>query len=120
MNFYDWLKLIAELLSVLLIIIPLGIKLYNTVVELTRTKNWPKIIAAVSEYMAEAEELMEFGSDKKAYVMAMVQVTAEQLNYPLKPEDIANISNLIDDLCEMSKVVNSSNEDLEVVIEGEE
>ena len=58
MDFMKWLYLAIELLSALAIIIPLGIKLYNTVQDLIRTRNWPKIVEALSQYMSEAEELM--------------------------------------------------------------
>lgn len=108
MNFMDWLQLAIEILTALTIIIPLGIKLYNTMQEIARTRNWPKLVAKVSDYMAEAEELLEYGADRKTWVMAMIQTTAHTLNYTMTPADIEEISNLIDKLCDMSKVVNGS------------
>ena len=102
----DYVKLIALICAVLAVLIPLCVKLYKRSEELVREKNWPRIVAAVTKYMEEAERLFEDGADKKAWVLVMIQTTAEQLEYDLTDEDIRNISDLIDTLCDMSKVVN--------------
>lgn len=106
MDFMQILSLIIQICSALAVIIPLGIKLYKTVQELAQQKNWPRLVAAVSDYMAQAEVLLIDGADRKAWVMAMIEVTANQLNYPLSDADRKNLEDLIDQLCEMSKVVN--------------
>lgn len=102
----DIIQLIVLLCSVFAVIIPLGVKLYKTTRELVEQKNWPRIVEAVSEYMIQAEILLSEGADRKEWVMAMVKSTADQLNYTLTEADLRNISDLIDELCEMSKVVN--------------
>lgn len=99
-------KFILLLCSVIIAILPLAVKLYNTIKELSEEKNWPKLVGAVATYMAEAEALLAYGVDRKSWVMAMVQVTAEQLNYTLSKADLDNLSQLIDELCVMSKSVN--------------
>lgn len=106
MNKTDLVQLIVLFLSVFAVIIPLGVKLYKQTKELIETRNWPRLVAAVSIYMQEAEELLEYGVDRKTWVMAMIQATADQLNYTLTNADIKNLEDLIDQLCEMSKVVN--------------
>ena len=117
----DYVKLIVLICAVLAVLIPLGVKLYKRSEELVREKNWPRIVAAVSKYMEEAERLFEDGADKKAWVLVMIQTTAEQLEYDLTDEDIRNISDLIDTLCDMSKVVNvESGVEVTEVTEGPE
>ena len=50
----SWIKLAIQVLSCLAVIIPLGYKLYNTVVAYGKEKNWPKLVGLVAVYMAEA------------------------------------------------------------------
>jgi len=100
------MSLIVSIFSALAVIIPLGIKLYKTVRELVEQKNWPRLVTAVAEYMEQAEQLFEEGADRKAWVMTMIQATADQLNYTLTSADIRNLEDLIDRLCNMSKIVN--------------
>lgn len=102
----NYVQLAALICAVLAFLIPMGFKLYQTSQKLIREKNWPRLVAAVSKYMEEAEQLFEDGADKKAWVLTMIQVTADEINYDLTEEDIENLSELIDKLCDMSKVVN--------------
>ena len=97
---------IILLCAVLAVMIPLGIKFYQKSEELVREKNWPKLVSALSKYMEEAEHLFEEGADKKAWVLTMIKSTADQIDYKLTEEDMKNLSDLIDTLCDMSKVVN--------------
>lgn len=101
-----WLQLIVEILSSLAIIIPLGITLYKKIKELISERNWPKLVGMVAVYMAEAEEKLIEGADKKQFVLAMIQTTAAQLGYNLTEEKLQELGDLIDDLCAMSKEVN--------------
>lgn len=59
-------------MSCLAVIIPLGYKLYNTVIAYGKEKNWPKLVGLVAVYMAEAEKKLSEGADRKAWVMAMI------------------------------------------------
>ena len=102
----SWIKLAIQVLSCLAVIIPLGYKLYNTIVAYSKEKNWPKVVGLVAVYMAEAEKKLSEGADKKAWVMAMIQTTAKQMDYELTDVKLAEISQLIDDLCAMAKQVN--------------
>ncbi|RKJ75318.1 hypothetical protein D7X33_17615 [Butyricicoccus sp. 1XD8-22] len=57
----------------------------------------------VTDYMARAEDMFDNGSDRKEWVMAMVQVSATTVKYD---NNMTEIGQLIDDLCAMSKIVN--------------
>ena len=102
----NYTQLIVSICIALAVLIPLGFKLYKTSEQLVREKNWPRLVSMLSKYMEEAEQLFEDGADKKAWVLVMIQTTAKQIDYDLTDEDIENLSNLIDTLCDMSKVVN--------------
>lgn len=102
----NYVQLSVLICMVLAVLIPLGVKFYNTSRELIEQKNWPRLVTAVSKYMSEAERLFREGADKKAWVLTMIQSTAEQLNYTLTENDMRNLSDLIDTLCAMSKIVN--------------
>lgn len=112
----SWVKLAIQVLSCVTVIIPLGYKLYNTIVAYGKEKNWPKLVGLVAVYMAEAEKKLSEGADRKAWVMAMIQTTAKQMDYELTEVKLAEISQLIDDLCAMAKQVNVN----VLPIEGEE
>ena len=113
----NYVQLIALICAALAVLIPMGVKLYKTSQALIREKNWPRLVAAVSKYMEEAEHLFEEGADKKAWVLMMVKTTAEQIDFNLTEEDIKNLGDLIDALCEMSKVVNVEGEKQEEAAE---
>ena len=100
---YTFIILICAALAIL---IPLGVKLYKTSEQLVKEKNWPRLVSMLSKYMEEAEQLFEDGADKKAWVLVMIQTTAKQIDYDLTDKDIETLSELIDTLCDMSKVVN--------------
>ena len=100
--------------AALAILIHLGVKLYKTSEQLVREKNWPRLVSMLSGYMEEAEHLFEDGADKKAWVLVMIQTTAKQIDYELTEKDIETLGELIDTLCDMSKVVNVENHEEEV------
>lgn len=54
--------------------------------------------------MEQAEEKFTDGATRKEWVMAMVLTSAEYINYPV---DTSALSNMIDTLCNMTKVVNA-------------
>ena len=99
----EWAKLILSNLAGIAAIIALVISLVKYVKEAIKERNWPQIVKMVSEYMTQAEDMFSNGADRKQWVMAMVQVSAEAVKYNV---NMTEIGQLIDDLCEMSKVVN--------------
>ena len=99
-----WTSYILPIISGLITAIPLVIKLVEYVQKAIKEKNWSRLLDLVTRYMKEAEEKFDNGADRKEWVMAMVEITADSINYDV---DMAVVSELIDSLCAMSKVVNA-------------
>ena len=57
------------------------------------------------EKMKIAQNQFAKGYERKEYVMNMLLDLATRANYPLEEEDIAKISNMIDEMCDMANVV---------------
>lgn len=103
----DWVQYLVSVLAGLATAIPLAIKLVEYVQKAVKEKNWGKVLDMVMRYMTTAEEKFDNGADRKEWVLAMVKASAETVNYDI---DMDVISNLIDDLCKMSKTVNAPGE----------
>ena len=99
----DILELILEILSGLIIVIPLVVKLIEYVKKSAMEKNWNNLIRLVMSLMATAERKFDNGADRKEWVIAMVQASADTINYPI---DEKELSDLIDNLCALTKKVN--------------
>ena len=99
----EWAKLIISNLTGIAAIIALVISLVKYVKQAIKEKNWPQVVKMVSDYMEQAEDMFDSGADRKQWVMAMVQVSADSVKYNI---NMTEIGQLIDDLCAMSKVVN--------------
>ena len=96
-------SIIVAILTGLATCIPLAVKLYQSVKEAIQEKNWPHLLGLVVDLMEEAEEKFTDGATRKEWVMAMVQTSAEYINYPV---DTQALSDMIDALCDMTKIVN--------------
>lgn len=103
----EWVKLILSNLTGIAAIIALFISMIKYADRAVKEKNWTKIVKMVSGYMERAESMFDNGADRKEWVMAMTQVSAETTNYDV---NMSEISKLIDDLCAMSKKVNVQTE----------
>ena len=90
-------SIIVAILTGLAACIPLAVKLA------VQEKNWPHLLGLVVDLMEEAEEKFTDGATRKEWVMAMVQTSAEYVNYPV---DTEALSKMIDALCDMTKIVN--------------
>lgn len=99
----EWYEIVISVLSGLAAAIPLVIKLVEYVQKAIKEKNWNNLLTLVMNLMAEAENKFEHGSDKKAWVLSMVEASAKTINYDI---DIEQVGQLIDSLCDMSKLVN--------------
>ena len=99
----DILELILEILSGLIIVIPLVVKLVEYVKKSATEKNWNNLIRLVMSLMATAEEKFDNGADRKEWVIAMVQASANTINYPISEKELGD---LIDNLCTLTKKVN--------------
>lgn len=102
----DVVEFIIKILPGILTCIPLVVALIRFVRQACQNKEWQKIVKFVLNHMAEAEQKYSVGADKKDYVMAAVITSADSIGYPLTQSDIQKISDMIDDICAASKVIN--------------
>lgn len=104
MNVDQIVNIVVAILTGLAACIPLAVKLVQYVQEATQEKNWGMLLGLVVDLMEEAEQKFADGATRKEWVMAMVQASAEYVSYPM---DIDALSDMIDALCDMSKIVNA-------------
>lgn len=100
----NWPELIVRILPGLAASIVLVIKLTQYIVKYVKEKNWPEMLNVLMAFMKTAEDKFENGADRKQWVMAMMQAAADKINYDL---DLDVISEMIDNMCDMAKVVNA-------------
>lgn len=100
-----WLELLASILSGLAATIPLVYHLVKYVKQAIKEKNWTLVLSKVMELMAIAETKFEKGAERKEWVLAMLKAGADSINYDI---DYVAIGEMIDSLCEMSKMINVS------------
>ena len=103
MNTEQIISLIVSLLGGIATCIPLAYKLVQYVQKAAQEKNWNALLGLVISLMEQAEQKFDDGATRKEWVMAMVQTSAEYINYPV---DTKAFGELIDTLCDMSKIVN--------------
>ena len=108
MDFNYWIQIAISILSGIAVAIPLIIKLVNVVKDATRSKNWNLLIKMAMDYMTEAEKNIASGAERKQWVMSMVIASASNINYPMTDEDVKKIEDLIDAICDASKILNNS------------
>ena len=99
----EWVQLALSIMAGLVTAIPLVIKLVEYVQKAIKEKNWNAMLDMVMRYMETAETKFENGAEKKEWVLAMVKASADTINYDI---DLNAIGQLIDDLCDMSNVIN--------------
>lgn len=100
----SYINYIVAILTGLATAIPLVINLIKYVKKAVKEKNWNQVVKLVMNLMEEAETKFDNGEDKKQYVLSMIKASADTINYDI---DMDAISDLIDSLCNMSKVVNA-------------
>ena len=99
----DILELLIEILGGLVVIIPLVVKLVEYVKKSALEKNWNNLIRLLLNLIATAEEKFDNGADRKQWVIAMVQASANTINYPISEKELGD---LIDNLVALTKKVN--------------
>ena len=102
----EWYEILISVLSGLVAVIPLVTKLVQVVSAYVKEKNWNRIIVMVTEYMATAETMFETGAERKEWVMEMLKTSAKVSNFDLTEENLLKISELIDQMCKLSKNIN--------------
>ena len=105
----EYLDVILSIVAGLAAAIPLVVKLVQYVTAAVKEKNWNKLLDLVMSLMEEAEIKFADGATRKEWVMAMVKASAESINYDV---DMEAISELIDSLCDLTKKVNSPEEEI--------
>ena len=103
----EWVKFIFEILSGLVVAIPLVIKLVEYVRRAAEERNWNQIVSLVLDYMKEAVGMFDEGTIRREYVMAAIETCAKSIDYPLDDVAMAKISDMIDSVCAAAKVINS-------------
>lgn len=103
-----WYEILISILSGLVAIIPLVVKLVEYVEKAVKEKNWNDLLQLVTNLMKEAENKFDNGADRREWVLMMVKASADTINYDI---DIDAVGDLIDSLCEMTKVVNAKNKE---------
>lgn len=101
---------ILSIVSGILACIPLVYKICEVIRENVRAKQWNQIVSLVTKFMVEAETKFDDGATRKDWVMGMVEASAKTIDCPI---DMEKVSDLIDSLCAMSKVVNGTVQDSE-------
>ena len=97
------LQIIVQILTSLVTLIPMVYALVKYVVLATKEKNWNKLLSLLLKLCAEAEEQFSDGADKKQWVMSMTKSALASINYEIDDE---TLSNLIDNLIDLTKKVN--------------
>ena len=105
------LELIIEILAGLTTVIPLVTKLIEYVKKSALEKNWNNLIRLLLNLIATAEERFDNGADRKQWVIAMVQASANTINYPISEQELGK---LIDNLVELTKKVNVKIPEVEI------
>lgn len=110
MDFNYWIQIAISILSGIAVAIPLIIKLVNVVRDSVKEKNWNLLMKMTMDYMTEAEKNLASGAERKQWVMSMVIASAANINYTMTDEDVQKIEDLIDAICDASKILNNSEE----------
>ena len=110
MDFNYWIQIAISILSGIAVAIPLIIKLVNVVKDSVKEKNWNLLMKMTMDYMTEAEKNIASGAERKEWVMSMVIASAANINYPMTDDDVKKIEDLIDAICDASKILNNSEE----------
>lgn len=106
----DWLTIISGLLAGLAACIPLCVQLVKTVRTLIQEKRWNALMKIVIDLMEVAEEKLSDGADKKEYVMSLAKTACEEAGCEWNEKVI---SDLIDAMVAMSKIVNAPKQEEE-------
>ena len=102
-QFNFWIQAIISILSGVAVLVPLMIKLIQFIQAGVKEKNWSQVLKLVMNLMADAEEKFETGAEKKEWVMGQLKALASTINYDV---DWDVISDMIDRICDASKVIN--------------
>ena len=103
MDWMEVLKYIAAIAPGLAATIPLVIQLVKYVKQAVKERNWNVVLKKVMNLMETAETKFAEGAERKEWVLAMLKASADGINYDI---DYDAIGEMIDSLCDMSKIIN--------------
>ncbi len=103
MDWVEVLKYIAAIASGLAASIPLVVQLIKYVKQAVKERNWNVVLKKVMGLMETAETKFAEGAERKEWVISMLKASADGINYDI---DYDAIGEMIDSLCDMSKIVN--------------
>lgn len=109
----QWYEILISVLTGLATVIPLVVQLVKYVEKAAKEKNWADLLALVTNLMKEAETKFNTGADRKEWVLMMVKASADTINYDV---DLESVSKLIDDLCDLTVVVNAPVQQIEAEV----
>ena len=104
----EYLQLVIQIIVSLGALIPLVIELIKYVQKATKEKNWQNMIKLALDLMAEAELKFSNGSERKEWVIAMIESSAQTINYELDKEAL---SCLIDSIIALTNKINTDKTD---------
>ena len=119
MDIMNWVQIIVAILGGIATAIPLVIKFVDVVKKSVKEKNWNQLVKMTMDYMTQAEKNFESGAERKEWVMSMVKTSAATINYTLTDDDILKISDLIDAICDASKIINNEIDKEKAIEEAE-
>lgn len=105
MEVKDYIEIVMTLVAGVLTCIPLVVKLIEYVKKTINEKDWGRLVALISDLMADAEKMFSTGKERKEWILANIEFLAAQENIMCEI-DIDAIDRMIDTLCAMSKQVN--------------
>ena len=106
MEVVKWIYVIISILSGISVCIPLVLSLINFVKKVADEKKWNVLVSNVLQLMMNAEKDYEHGVERKEYVMDAIKTIAAQIGYNFDVEAEKKVSEMIDEICKMAKVVN--------------
>ena len=99
----EFVRLIAEILTLLGVLLPMTIALVRAIRKSVKEKNWKRLLSLAMRLMEQAESAFEQGADKKSWVMAMLKESLDEINYSISDEEL---SDLIDNMVDLTNKLN--------------
>lgn len=100
------LKFVVQCFVTVSAVVPLIIALVKYINKYLNQSDWDKLVQLVIDLCIEAEANYSNGSDKKNWVMSMTRKMCGSIGYDMSDSDSDKISNLIDDLIDLSLEIN--------------
>ena len=106
MEVVEWINVIISILSGIAVCIPLVLSLISFVKKVADEKRWNVLVSNVLQLMMNAEKDYKHGVERKEYVMNAIKTISDQIGYNFDAEAEKKVSEMIDEICKMAKVVN--------------